>query len=449
MKEKKYMKWWQKAAYGSGDFGSNFAYTFITSFVMVYMTDTVGLNPLIIGNLILASKILDGITDVVFGAIIDRTHSKMGKARPWMFWSTFPLAVCEILLFATPDISETLQYVYFFVIYVLLNAFFYTVQNIAYSSLTALVTRNGNERVQMGSLRFIFASAAALIISTLTMNLVKTFGAGAAGWRNVAILYALIMMVFSMISVLLVKELPEEQSSINQEVGKSKRTLIQNVKYLISNRFYLLILTYYIFYYITRSISSGAGVYFCKDILGNASLLGMLTLATMIPSMIGLTITPILTKKIGIHKVTATGMWLGLLFTVLLAVAGYNRNVWLMFLFLVLQALSICPMTGCLNAVIADTAHYTYLKHGVHIEGTIYSCASMGQKLGGGIGSAVLGWLLALGQYDGTLVIQKEETLSMINITYLVIPIFIITILAIVVTFMNVRKANEELERHQ
>ena len=97
MEEKRYLKLWQKIAYGAGDFGSNFMFTFVSSFVVIYLTDTVGLDPAVIGMLMFASKCLDGVTDVFFGRLMDRTKSKMGKARPWMFWSVFPLATCEIL----------------------------------------------------------------------------------------------------------------------------------------------------------------------------------------------------------------------------------------------------------------------------------------------------------------------------------------------------------------
>lgn len=79
----------QKLAYGSGDLGSNFFYMFVSSFAMIYMTNTIGLNAGIIGTLIMVSKLLDGFTDVIFGSILDRTKSKMGKARPWMFFSVF------------------------------------------------------------------------------------------------------------------------------------------------------------------------------------------------------------------------------------------------------------------------------------------------------------------------------------------------------------------------
>ena len=75
-KEKKYLRWYQKVGYGFGDFGSNCFYTFVTSFIMIYLTNTVGLNSAVIGTLILVSKCFDGVTDVIFGNIIDKTHHK-------------------------------------------------------------------------------------------------------------------------------------------------------------------------------------------------------------------------------------------------------------------------------------------------------------------------------------------------------------------------------------
>ena len=85
--EKKYLKWYNKVGYGSGDLAANCVYGLLTSFVMIYMTDSIGLNAGIIGTLIMVSKLFDGFTDIIFGNLMGRTHSKMGKARPWMLWS--------------------------------------------------------------------------------------------------------------------------------------------------------------------------------------------------------------------------------------------------------------------------------------------------------------------------------------------------------------------------
>ena len=155
MEERKYLKWYNKVGYGSGDIAGNVVYAFLTSFVMIYLTDTIGLNAGIVGTLIAVSKLFDGVSDIFFGSMIDRTKSKMGKARPWMFYGFFGCAVTLFGVFAIPtSLGKTAQYAWFFIAYTLLNAVFYTANNIAYAALTSLVTKNAKERVEMGSFRF-------------------------------------------------------------------------------------------------------------------------------------------------------------------------------------------------------------------------------------------------------------------------------------------------------
>ena len=132
MEERTYLKWYNKIGYGSGDIAGNVVYAFLSSFVMLYLTNSIGLNAGIVGSLIAVSKLFDGVTDVFFGAMIDKTHSKMGKARPWMFYGYFGCALTLIGIFAIPvNLGETAQYAWFFITYTLLNAVFYTANNIA------------------------------------------------------------------------------------------------------------------------------------------------------------------------------------------------------------------------------------------------------------------------------------------------------------------------------
>ena len=143
MKEKAYLKWYNKLGYGSGDIAGNVVYAFLSSFVMIYLTNAIGLNPGVVGTLIAVSKLFDGVTDVFFGSMIDKTHSRMGKARPWMFYGYFGCALTLIGIFAVPvSLGQTAQYAWFFICYTLLNAVFYTANNIAYSALTSLITKN-------------------------------------------------------------------------------------------------------------------------------------------------------------------------------------------------------------------------------------------------------------------------------------------------------------------
>ena len=109
--EKKYLNIVHKIGYGSGDWAANMVYGIVTSFMMLYLTNTVGMDAGIVGTLILISKLLDGVTDVVFGLFIDRTNTRMGKARPWMLFSYLGNTVCLIAFFAIPlSMERRVQY---------------------------------------------------------------------------------------------------------------------------------------------------------------------------------------------------------------------------------------------------------------------------------------------------------------------------------------------------
>ena len=103
MEEKKYLKWYNKIGYGSGDIAGNVVYAFLTSFMMPYLTDSVGLAAGVVGTLIAVSKLFDGFTDIFFGSMIDKTHSKMGKAKPWMLYGYIGCAITLVCCFAVPS----------------------------------------------------------------------------------------------------------------------------------------------------------------------------------------------------------------------------------------------------------------------------------------------------------------------------------------------------------
>ena len=106
MNEKKYLKWYQKVAYGSGDMAGNCGYALISSFVMLYLTNAVGLNSAIIGTLMMVSKLLDGVSDIFFGGLMDKTKSKMGQARPWMLFGQIGVSASLFLVFSIPSMSQ-------------------------------------------------------------------------------------------------------------------------------------------------------------------------------------------------------------------------------------------------------------------------------------------------------------------------------------------------------
>ena len=446
MEEKTYLKWYNKIGYGSGDIAGNVVYAFLTSFVMVYLTDTG-----IVGTLIAASKLFDGFTDVFFGSLIDKTHTKLGKARPWMIYGYIGCALTLVAVFAIPTSwGRTAQYAWFFIAYTLLNGVFYTANNIAYSALTSLVTKNSKERVQMGSYRFIFAFSTSLIIQSITVAFVDVCGGGAAAWRFVAIIYALIGLVVNTISGLSVKELPEEELNSGIENDEEKKYgLVQAFKLLVKNKYYMMICGTYILQQL-YSAMIGAGIYYCTWVLKNKNLFGVFAWAVNIPLIIALIFTPTLVGKWkGMYKLNKRGYILATIARALVIVAGYMGSVPLMMLFTAVAALGQGPWQGDMNAVIAECSEYTYLTQGKRVDGTMYSCTSLGIKIGGGIGTAIVGWLLEISGYVGTNATQPASAITMLQVMYLWLPFVFEILITILLSKMNVEAANEKLRREK
>ena len=447
MEEKKYLKWYHKVGYGSGDIAGNCVYALLTAFMMIYLTDTVGLSMGIISTLIAVSKIFDGVSDFFFGRMIDRTKSKMGKARPWMLWPYIGCSVCLVACFSIPmSWGETAQYIFFFIAYTLLNAVFFTANNIAYASLTALITKNTNERVQLGSFRFVFAFGTKIFIEAITIFAVTWLGGGAMGWRAIAIIYAIIGLAVNTISVFSVKELPEADEGMEEErTEEHKLTFVQAFKLLLKNKYYVVICLTYILTQLYASVI-GMGTYYAKYILGDETLFSDLSLAINITMVVALVALPWVIKKMrGMYKLNMIGYLIAAAGRVGVMLAGYMGSIPLMLVFTAISTLGIAPLQGDMNALIAYCSEYTTLTTGHRIDGMMFSCSSLGIKIGGAFGTAICGWLLDATGYVENAVNQSAATVGMLHFLYLWMPIIISVAVFFLISLLRVEKANEKL----
>ena len=446
--EKKYLTWYNKVGYGSGDVAGNVVYVLLSAFVMIYLTDTAGLNAGIVGTLMMVSRLFDGFSDVIFGALLDRTNTRMGKARPWMLWGFVGCAGMIIAIFAIPtELGETAKYAWFFIAYTLLNAVFYTANNIAYSALTALITRNGSERVQMGSIRFMFAFGTNLLIQSITVGGVAMFGGGAAGWRTMAIIYALFGLAVNTLSVFSVKELSPEELAGDDDTAQKEDTLtvLESAKMLLSNKYYLLILVVFLLTQVFTAMLN-MGIYFMKYILGDENLLGTFAWAINIPLIVGLLVTPIIVKKFGeMYRVNLGGYVIATLGRLGVLVAAYFHDIPLMLILSAVASLGMSPLQGTLNAMIAEASEHTWLRTGKRIDGLMFSCTSLGVKVGSGIGTAAAGWLLAASGYDGGVSMQPDSAIQMLYVMYVWFPLVANALIFLLLTRLDVEKANARL----
>ncbi len=190
-----------------------------------------------------------------------------------------------------------------------------------------------------------------------------------------------------------------------------------------------------------------AGIYYMTYVLKNENLFGVFSWAVNIPLIIALVFTPTLVAKWkGMYKLNLGGYMIAVLGRAFVVAAGYMGSVPLMLAFTAIAALGQGPWQGDMNAVIASCSEYTFLTKGKRVDGTMYSCTSLGVKLGGGLGTAAAGWLLELSHFDGRLEVQPDSCINMLHIMYLWLPFIIDVIIMFVLSKMNVEEANRKIK---
>ena len=299
----------------------------------------------------------------------------------------------------------------------------------------------------MGSFRFIFAFSTSLLIQSVTLYFVDAVGGGMKGWRMVAIIYAIIGLVVNTISALSVKELSEEELREGEETEaeEEKITLFESARLLFANKFYVMICGTYLLQQIYQAMIN-TGLYYMIYILLNEDLFPMFSWAINIPLIIVLVVTPTLVERWGgMYKLNLAGFMIAVAGRALVAVAAYMGNVPMMLVFTALAAFGTGPWQGDMNAVIACCSEYTYLTKGKRIDGAMYSCTSFGVKLGGGLGTALTGWMLAFSGFDGKASVQPQSCIDMLSFMYLILPVIIMVVITLIMSRMNVEKTNAEL----
>lgn len=402
----------EKISYALGDVGCNFIWTVVSSFLIMYYTDNVGIASAVIGTIMLVTRVLDGVTDVGMGLIIDRTHTKWGKARPWVLATAPLMALGMILVFSVPSsLSDTGKTIYAVITYIVLAAFIYTACNLAYSTMLSLISSRQDDRTSMSSLRYIFVYAVMILLSYITMPVVNS-----CGWTGMAVIFGLLGMGCLLITFFGTKERITEMKEI-------KETPVSNWKSvgaLFKNKYFILLTVMYVVNFVAMGLTSGVGIYFAKDFLGNEGLFGTMTLFNYIPVVIGLFIFPYLAEKFGKWKCMVVGYILEMIGYAIILIAP--TNVLIVFLGLLVRGIGHIPNTAGIFAMTADVADYGEWKTGIKNEGLVYSSTSFGLKIGIGLGSAMVGWGLAFGNYVGGQAVQSASALEAIKALYTYVP---------------------------
>lgn len=412
--------------FGFGDMAINFTFASLGMFVVFFYTDVIGISAGIIGTLMLFSRSFDGIIDVVVGGLVDKTHSRWGKTRPWLLFGALPFAILTISIFAVPaGWSEVAKIVYIFLSYNLLMIAFSCIA-IPYGTLNSLVTRDQHQREKFNLFRMFMAQVGVLIVTNATMPMVDFFGNKQLSW---VITYT----ILSAISVLLFMVVFKSQKERVQVVAAKKIPLKVSLNAIFKNKYWWIATIFFIIYSIGYALNQGSTIYYAKYVLHNDSLVGVLTIGYLAPVLIGLIFVSHLFVRYGKTKVMLWGSILSILGYLFTLISPDNFAV--VMTSQIIKGVGQVPILGGVWAMFPDTIEYGEWKTHVRVEGLLYSGGSLGQKVGVGIGTALTGWVLAWGHYNGALSAQPSSAMNSIYQLFIYIPI-VIYILQIVLLLM-------------
>ena len=262
----------------------------------------------------------------------------------------------------------------------------------------------------------------------------------------VSLIYSILCVVLLLVPVFSVKELPEKMlevnSANNDEIG-----FLDSIKLLLKNKYFILMFLLYTVTYVSEGVSGGMAVYFAKYNLNNDAALGPISMANYIPLIIALPFVSLLTKKMTMQKASILGHILGTVGGILIIIGGFSGSFSFILFGIGLKAVGLAPQTGMQNAIIAEADDYSGLKFGKKTTGTIYSSASVGLKLGSGLGIALTGFLLDFSGFNGAVFSQSSLALSTINWSFTLSHALLPMISLIIFLFMDVEKVNSILRK--
>lgn len=436
----------EKIFYSLGDVGSSFIWYFTSSFLTLYYTDSVGLSAAYVGTMMLISRLLDGASDITMGIVIEKTRTRWGKARPWVLFGSIPISLALVLLFNVPsEFSQNAKNVYVFITYCFLTVICYTVVNLAYHAMLPRFSLDQQDRAVVSTVRGLFTLVISLVLSIMTPALLNTFGGDKdqGAWTTISIIYAVMALVCLLACFFGVKERNLERTAEDKPIEKVP--IKKALGIVLTNKYFYIAASIFILFYITNG-SAGGAIYYARDVLGDASYYGIMSMAGMLPMLAVMPLTPLLFKKFGKRTTIMAGFVLGIVGSAVQLTNPYSLPFVLGCT--AVRSTGLVPLTTALFTFAGDIVDYDDWKNGVRTEGLVTAVNSFGMKVGTGLGSALLGWLLAAGKYDAAAAEQPQSALNaMIGVT-VGIPLTVCVLSFILMLFWDIDRHRPEIDRY-
>ena len=450
----------------------------LSTYLNIYYTDVLNLTSLW-GGLFLTvfpilSKVIDAVVDILYGYLIDRTRTKQGKARPWLLIAAPLLTITGILLFIVPEANQTVKVIWVMFSYNLFYSLAYSIYSMADNMMVTLSTRNTTQR---GSLS-VFKQVSTIMITGIIVALVfpmvimPIVGVDKESWIVLMSIISILALPLTLLEYYFTKErITEEKAGVENE---KKTPFLLQLKALFTDKYYLLLLLYFLVYTAGTTFKNLGLVYYCNYILGEYNDGITQTLVSVIggiPMGIGIFMVWPLAKRFGKRNVTVIGFLLYALGSAICFIAPTNMGVVLTGQFI--KNMGGLPSAYVFMALFADDLDHLEWKTGFRSDGVSMSAYNIIATSTVGIATGIFNLLLSMTGYlapSDTVVegatIQKivDETTYIFNQnagvenlfvwSFLGIEIITGILCAIILFFINVektigRKQNVLVEREK
>ena len=405
------------AGYGIGTFGTSLLSVAVTTYLTVYLTNVALLDIAAVSAIIAVSKVFDGISDLAAGSIVDHTSSRFGRARIWILRMCVPFALAVMLLFTVPaQFSGPAKYVYVFIMYNLASTVCITFMNISDMSLISLMTGDAKEHGLLANAQTLGRNLGVLIGSSFIVKLLAAFSGKAddpntqRGYTLTVALLCVIMLAANLLKVFTTNE-TEEGGAAPEE--KEKRHLKEDLAVfaaVLTDRNWLKLFVLQILNCICMPLSAMGAAYYAMYALGDMEHMSWLVATQTGPTFAVLFFVPALLRRFDNISLTKIGALMSLAGAIGFGLIAPVKTG--MIVFSIIRGCGTGILICMLVGLTADAAEVIRKKSGATVAGICYAGMTAGDKIGTGLGSVLLGAIMAAAGFNGALKVQPPAVAS-------------------------------------
>lgn len=436
--------------WSSGYISSAVTNTLFTSYISFYATEVLGMKLSLIAAVLLITKLFDGVTDLIAGFIIDNTHTRFGKARPYDWCIPF-IALFTILTFSAPKAAPMVQAVYIGIMYIMTLAVFSTLLGASSNVYLLRAFPNDKERNNVFGVSTVFGQLVSLVLGVMIPKWISQAGVIQGKWTKMVIFATIPISIIGMIRFFTIKEVTADEPVVKSDGKKEKMQGVSfkdGVKAIVQNK-YILILTLAIFTIVIASgfLNTSAAYYFTYFVgdIGQMSIIAIASFA----SLIMLVIFVPLADHFGKGKVMKTSLVVALGGCVLRWIGGTNMIT--MGIGLGLMMFGIMPISVYFPLFLFDIIDYSEWKTGKRVEGVLAVFPNFANKVAAGLSVSLGGFVMGISGYVSGMKTQPASAMRAIDLCFNAIPTILLGIMAIIIfAFYNLDKqmpmVKEQLE---